>query len=52
MNKKVIRVKSQLSKKVITLTIDERLNGVDEKKLSARKLAQVNRDLKGVKLPL
>lgn len=51
MKKKVIIVISDLSNREITLTIDDRLKDIDEKKLAPRKLEQANRDLKGIKLP-
>ncbi|WP_217607249.1 hypothetical protein [Chitinophaga sp. GbtcB8] len=51
MEKKIIKFTSEISKKEITLTVDERLNSIDEKKVAPRKLAEVNEALKGVKLP-
>jgi hypothetical protein len=51
MKKKVIRLISEFSNREITLTIDDKLKDVDEKKLAPRKLEQANRDLKGIKLP-
>jgi hypothetical protein len=51
MEKKIIKFISDISKKEIILTVDERLNCIDEKKLAPRKLAEANAALKGVKLP-
>lgn len=51
MEKKVMKFQSKLSNKVITLTIDERLNSIDEKQVAPEKLAAANKALKGVKLP-
>jgi hypothetical protein len=51
MEKKVIKFTSEISKKEITLTVDERLNSIDEQKVSPGKLAEVNKALKGLKLP-
>ncbi|UPK68298.1 hypothetical protein [Chitinophaga filiformis] len=51
MEKKVIKFISEISKKEITLTVDERLNKIDERKVAPEKLAKANEALKGVKLP-
>lgn len=51
MENKVIKFQSELSDKIITLTVDERLNNIDLKNFAPEKQAKVNEALKGVKLP-
>lgn len=51
MEKKVIKFTSELSKQVITMTVDERLNKIDLKKVAPEKMAKVNESLKGLRLP-
>lgn len=53
MEKKVIKVKSEISQKEITLTVDEKLNMLKGKILAPKKLEEANKALKKLegKLP-
>ncbi|WP_343671725.1 hypothetical protein [Chitinophaga sp.] len=49
MEKKVIKYWSDIFKTEITMTVDERLNKIDEKKLSSKKLQVANEQLAKIK---
>jgi hypothetical protein len=50
--KKVIKYKSTFSGQEITLTIDEKLNGLKDKVLAPKKLEEANKLLRKLKSPL